>query len=202
VLTVGTRLWQLGTLAPRTEPLRALAFPFMEDLYTTLHQHVQLAVLEGYEAVVVERLSAPGAVEVVSQVGGHLPLHSSAVGKVLFAHAGSDLFEAVAARGLGRFTPRTITDPTRLRTELAGCRRTGTATVRGEMTEGADSVATRIMDAEGRVVAALSVVVRSGSVALRAVIPAVIASGLGISRQLGWSPGVRLQEGLPAHLTT
>jgi DNA-binding IclR family transcriptional regulator len=174
----------------------------MEDLYTTLHQHVQLAVLEGYEAVVVERLSAPGAVEVVSQVGGHLPLHSSAVGKVLLAHAGSDLFEAVAARGLGRFTPRTITDPTRLRTELAGCRRTGTATVRGEMTEGADSVATRIMDAEGRVVAALSVVVRSGSVALRAVIPAVIASGLGISRQLGWSPGVRLQEGLSAHLTT
>jgi hypothetical protein len=33
-------------------------------------------------------------------------------------------------------------------------------------------------------------VVRSGSVALRAVMPSVVASGLGISRRLGWAPDV------------
>lgn len=183
-LTVGTRLWQLGTLAPLTEPLRTVAQPFMEDLCTALHQHVQLAVLQGREAVIVERLSKPGAIGLVSQVGGRLPLHSSAVGKVLLAHGDSALFDALAERGLSRFTPHTITDPARLRRELADCRRTGTAIVREEMTPRADSVATRIMDAEGCVVAALSVVVRSNSVALRAVIPSVVASGLGISRRL------------------
>ncbi len=120
VLTVGTRLWQLGTLAPLTEPLRTVAQPFMEDLYTALHQHVQLAVLEGREAVIVERLSRPGAIGLVSQVGGRLPLHSSAVGKVLLAHGDSALFDALAERGLGRFTPHTITDPARLRRELGG----------------------------------------------------------------------------------
>jgi DNA-binding IclR family transcriptional regulator len=190
VLTVGTRLWQLGTLAPLTEPLRTVAQPFMEDLYTALHQHVQLAVLEGREAVIVERLSKPGAIGLVSQVGGRLPLHGSAVGKVLLAHAGSELFDELAGRGLTRFTPHTITEPARLRRELGDCRRTGTAIVREELTPGADSVATRIMDAEGRVIAALSVVVRSGSVALRAVIPSVVTSGLGISRRLGWTPAV------------
>lgn len=193
VLTVGTRLWQLGTLAPLTEPLRTVAQPFMEDLYTALHQHVQLAVLEGREAVIVERLSRPGAIGLVSQVGGRLPLHGSAVGKVLLAHADSALFDALTERGLARFTPRTITDPARLRRDLADCRRTGTAIVREELTPRADSVATRIIDADGQVVAALSVVVRSGSVALRAVLPSVVASGLGISRRLGWAPDTGAQ---------
>jgi hypothetical protein len=45
--------------------------------------------------------------------------------------------------------------------------------------------ATRILNGEGRVVAALSVVVRTDSVKDQAVLPAVIASGLGISRFLG-----------------
>ena len=109
VLTVGTRLRQLGALAPLTEPLRTVALPFMEDLYTALHQHVQLAVLEGREAVVVERLSTPSAVSLVSQVAGGLPLHCSAVGKVLLAHSDAALFDALVERGLDRFTPRNRT---------------------------------------------------------------------------------------------
>ncbi|WP_221934795.1 IclR family transcriptional regulator [Georgenia yuyongxinii] len=188
--TVGIRLWELGTLAPLSVPLRTVAQPFMEDLYTALHEHVQLAVREGNEAVVVERLSANDAVGIVSQVGGRLPLHSSGVGKVLLAHTGADDAEQVIAAGLPRFTARTITDPARLRVSLADCRATGVATVREEMSPRADSVATRVMDADGTVVAALSVVVRAGTVDLRALTPSVIASGLGISRRLGWTPRV------------
>src|SRR5438093_469707 len=137
VLTVGTRLWQLGALAPLTEPLRTVAIPFMEDLHTALQQHVQLAVLEGGEAVVVERRSTASAVPLVSQVGGGLPLHCSAVGKILLAHSDVALFDAMLERGLDRFTPQTTTDPVRLRRDLADCRRTATAIVRGELTAGA-----------------------------------------------------------------
>ncbi|WP_204015487.1 IclR family transcriptional regulator, partial [Virgisporangium aurantiacum] len=183
---IGLRLWQLGTLAPLTESLRTTAQPFIEDLHTALHQHVQLAVLEGQEAVVVERLSAPAAPDLVSQVGGRLPLHCSGVGKVLLSHGGAELIESVLSGPLRRHTPRTTVDPAALRKELAECRLTGTATVRGELSPDADSVATRVVDGDGRVVAALSVVVRSGSVQHRAALPSVIASGLGISRALGW----------------
>lgn len=189
-LTVGIRLWQLGTLAPLSVPLRSAAQPFMEDLQTALREHVQLAVREGYEAVVVERLSGTRAVDVISQVGGHLPLHSSGVGKVLLAHAGDDVVEELIAAGLPQLTPRTITHPGRLREALAECRRTGVATVREETSPLADSVATRIMDTDGVVIAALSVVVRAGAVDLRSITPSVIAAGLGISRHLGWVPRV------------
>jgi DNA-binding IclR family transcriptional regulator len=192
-LTIGLRLWQLGTLAPRTEVLRTLAQPFLEDLYAALHQHVQLAVLEGEEAVVIERLSSPHAVELVSQVGGRLPLHCSGVGKVLLAHGGEELVDTVLTGRLRRYTSRTLVDPAVLRREIAACRRTGTASVRSELTQGADSVATRIIDGQGRVVAALSVVVRTGSVRHHAALPTVVAGGLGLSRMLGWRPGVRVR---------
>jgi DNA-binding IclR family transcriptional regulator len=192
---VGLRLWQLGTLAPLTESLRAKAQPYMEDLYTALRQHVQLAILEGTEAVIIERLSAPHALDLVSQVGGHLPLHCSGVGKVLLSHGGEDLARKVLEGELRQYTPRTVTDPGELRHELAECRHTGAALVRGELTEGADSVATRIMNSEGRVVASLSVVVRSGSVLPRTILPSVITSGLAISRTMGWRPGIRVREG-------
>ena len=191
--TVGIRLWQLGTLAPLSVPLRTVALPYMDDLHTALRQHVQLAVLEGAQALLVERLSAGNAVDVVSRIGGRLPLHSSGVGKVLLAHAGPELMEKVIAQGLTAYTERTVTDPVRLRTLLAECRETGVAVVREETTPGVDSVATRILNADGEVVAALSVVVGAGSVDLRTVRPAVIASGLAVSRSLGWHPsaGVR-----------
>lgn len=193
--TIGLRLWQLGTLAPLTESLRTMAQPYMEDLYTALRQHVQLAVLQGTEAVILERLSAPHAPGLVSQVGGRLPLHCSGVGKILLSHGGPDLTRAVLDGQLPRFTAATVTDPDALRRELAECRRTGIALVRGELTEGADSIATRIMNGQGRVVAALSVVVRAGSVQPQAVLPSVITSGLAISRMLGWRPGIRAREG-------
>ncbi|MFI0481411.1 IclR family transcriptional regulator [Actinomadura sp. 9N215] len=192
--TIGLRLWQLGTLAPLTESLRSQAQPFMEDLYTALHQHVQLAVLEGSEAVIIERLSAPRAQHLVSHVGGRLPLHCSGVGKVLLAHAGADLIERILSGTLRRYTPQTNTDSTVLRSELAEIRRTGHATVRSELTPGADSLAARVVDGEGRVVAALSVVVRTGSVLHQAALPSLIAAGLGVSRMLGWRPGTRIRE--------
>ncbi|MCI2421351.1 IclR family transcriptional regulator [Saccharopolyspora sp. K220] len=192
--TIGLRLWELGTLAPLSVPLRTVALPFMEDLHEALHQHVQLAVLDGHEAVVVERFSARNAVGLASHVGGRLPLHTSAVGKVLLAHGGRQLIEEVLAAELPRLTPRTVTDPAQLRAELTACWRSGTATVHEETTEEADSVAARIVDAQGRVVAALSVVVRSGSLDLTTVVAPVLASAFSISRRLGWNPGIGVRD--------
>ena len=182
---IGIRVWELGTLAPRSLPLRTVALPFMEDLHAALQQHVQLAVLDGLEAVVVERMSASKALGLVSQVGGRLPLHSSGVGKVLLAHGGASLFEQVTAAGLKALTPSTITDPEKLRADLAEYRRTGFALVNQETSPDAQSVATAIFGPSGEAVAALSVVVAAGTVNLNSVVPALVAAGRGVSRGLG-----------------
>ncbi|MER5429000.1 IclR family transcriptional regulator [Streptomyces sp. NPDC002588] len=180
---IGLRLWELGALNPRGLPLRIRAMPVMEDLHAATRQHVQLAVLDGTDALIVERISAARAIPVVSQVGGRLPLHASAVGRMLLAHAGEELFTEVVRDGLAGFTRTTITDPAELRLALAESRRTGVAVVREEMSPGAYSVAAPITDSKGRVVAALSVVGSDAQTHL--LVPAVVMAGLGISRGLG-----------------
>ncbi|KFG01880.1 hypothetical protein IQ62_05365 [Streptomyces scabiei] len=106
LFTVGLRPWQLGTLARLTESLRTLAQPFLEDLYTALHHHVQLAVLGGQEAVIIERLPAPEALGLVLQVGGRFRC-TAQVGKVLLSHGGTELTETVLSGELrGDFAGR------------------------------------------------------------------------------------------------
>lgn len=89
--------------------------------------------------VIIDRLSALAALGLASQAGGRLPLHCTGVGKVLLSHGDAELIETVLAAGLHSYSPRTIVAHEALRKEIADCRRTGTATVRGELTPGADS---------------------------------------------------------------
>lgn len=78
--TIGLRLLEIASLAPRGHGLRAVAMPFMEDLFHVTRQHVLLAVRDGDEALLVERLSAHDADPVLYRVGGRMPLHSTGSG--------------------------------------------------------------------------------------------------------------------------
>jgi DNA-binding IclR family transcriptional regulator len=181
---IGLRLWEVASLAPRTLGLREHAMPFLEDLFEVTRQNVQLAVLDGQDAVYVERLSARGAVGVVTRVGSRLPLHATAVGQVLLAHASRALQEAVLASPLTALTPKTIVDPRELRRVLADVRQTGIAVCDGQVELKSLSVAAAIRGRDGAVTAALSVVVPSGEGAATTYLPVVRAAARGISRSL------------------
>jgi DNA-binding IclR family transcriptional regulator len=181
---IGLRLWELGALAPRALGLREAALPFMEDLYEVTHENVQLAVREGSEVVFVERFAARGAVPVLTEVGGRFAMPPTGVGLVLLAFAPPELQERVLGEPLRRYTPWTVTDPTRLRRLLAEVRRTGVAVSDRQVTEDAVSVAAPIA-VRDQVVAALSIVVRGdGPAAVRAMTPGVRAAARAISRSL------------------
>jgi DNA-binding IclR family transcriptional regulator len=182
---VGLRLWEVGALAPRGLGLRESAMPFLEDLYEVTKQNVQLAVLDGAEVVYLERLSGRGAVNVITRVGGRLPLHATGVGLVLLAHADAELQEQVLAAPLKRFTPKTMCVPDEVRRALADVHRTGVAISEGQIELIALSVAAPVRGRRGEVVAALSVVVPAETSDARAYVPVVRAAARGISRALG-----------------
>ncbi|AHH96278.1 IclR family transcriptional regulator [Kutzneria albida] len=189
---VGLRMWEIGSLAPRGLGLRASALPFLGDLFDATRNHVQLAVREGNEVVYLERISARDAVHVVSRVGGRLPLHATAVGLVLLAHAEHEVREQVLAAPLRRFTERTLGTAAQLRRALADVRRDGYAVCNGAVELVSLSVAAPVRDQEDNVVAALSVVVPAKGANPRALIPVVRAAARGISRALGAPSGLRL----------
>jgi DNA-binding IclR family transcriptional regulator len=92
-------------------------------------------------------------------------------------------------RGLAAVGPRTITAPQLLRRELERIRGAGLAYESEESGPGVGCVASAILGAGGRAVAAVSISGWSGRLNLRRVGPAVRTAALAISRELrGPSP--------------
>jgi DNA-binding IclR family transcriptional regulator len=178
---IGLRLWQLGSLAPQQRDLRDSTLPFMQDLYEATHENVQLVVRDGYQALCIEKISATRAVPTKTEIGGQLPLHATAVGKVLLAFSPPAILEAAARGGLRRMTPFTIVEPGRLVRTLQEARHEGVAFSREEMTLGAISVASPVLGRDGSILGALGIVTHSHT-PLDRLAPAVRAAALGASR--------------------
>ena len=160
---IGLRLLEVASLAPRGHGLRATALPYLEDLHQATGQHVLLAVRDGREAVLVERLSAHGAGRVLYRVGGRMPLHSTGVGLILLAHAPAPVQDEILAGDL-TVEPEHIRLSRRdLRARLAAIRRDGVAVASRRHPEPMTSVACPVTDQRHGTVAALSVVTRSGA---------------------------------------
>ncbi|CAN5344605.1 IclR family transcriptional regulator [soil metagenome] len=183
---LGMRLWEVGVQTPTARNLRTAALPYLEDLYESTHEHVHLAILDGTDALYLEKLSGRNAVSITSRVGARMPLHSTGVGLVLLAHAPTATVDAYLASSMQRFLPGTVTAPEELRRRLAAIRATGMALTREEMTAGSSSIAAPIRDRTGEVVAAVSIVTRSAPEADPALELAVRQAAIGTSRSLGY----------------
>ena len=138
---VGIRLWEIAARSTRTYGMREAAMPFLQSLWEVTRAHILLAVLDGEEVLIVERIAGTSDVPPAGRAGGRLPLHASAVGKVLLAHSGPDFQERVLDRPLIGFTPATIVTAEALRLELARVRRTGVAISEEQLTPGSISCA-------------------------------------------------------------
>jgi DNA-binding IclR family transcriptional regulator len=147
-------------------------------------QHVLLAVRDGAEAVLVERLSARGAGRVMYRVGGRLPLHSTGVGLVLLAYAPAALQDEILGQDLTLRPETIVRTPRELRAQLAGVRRDGFTIASRSWPEPVTSVAAPIRGWQEGTVAALSVVTRTDQVEPAVLRPAVVAVARAISRAL------------------
>jgi DNA-binding IclR family transcriptional regulator len=185
-LQIGLHLWEIAALAPRALGLREVAMPFIEDLYEATHQNVSLGARDGSEVIYLERVSGREAVGILAKVGSRWPLHATGVGLVLLAYAPIEVQDQILAAPLQRFTPKTIGDQGELRARLAEIRRTGVAISDRQITLDAISVAAPIHDRNGRVIAAISLVLPSAETSQGQYVPLVQTSARGISRALGW----------------
>jgi len=181
---IGLRMLQYAALAPRGHGLRALALPYMEDLHRATRQHVQFAVREQDEGVMVERLSAPGAGRVLYHAGAKFPLHATSLGLVLLAYARPEFQAGNLRRGRFLEPEGTPVDASDLRARLDRIRASGSARLTRMLPEPAESVAAPVFDRSGGCIAAISVLGAGGTVSMPMVEPAVIAIAHSISRDM------------------
>lgn len=155
---IGTKLWTIAQHAPLSDRLRESALPTLARLYEETGENITLAVLDRGQALYVDRLVGERSVPTISRAGGHLPLHTTGVGKVLLAYQPKKYIDSYLAQPLVKPTAQSITSPEKLRLDLEQVRSRGYAVTRQEMTAGSGSIAVPILRG-GECVAAVGVIV-------------------------------------------
>ncbi|TEU12081.1 MAG: IclR family transcriptional regulator [Anaerolineales bacterium] len=155
---LGIELVHLAGLVLKQIDVRQVARPYLQSLAEASEETVNLTVLTGDGKVInIDGISSPRMVRNVGWIGREMLPHCISSGKALLAYLPQQRLERILARGLPRFTEKTIVDPIRLREEMKKVRQQGYAVAQEELEIGLSAVAAPIWNHEGEVVAAASV---------------------------------------------
>jgi DNA-binding IclR family transcriptional regulator len=155
---LGIELVRLAGLVLKQIDVRQVARPCLRSLAEASEETVNLSVLtDGGKVINIDGISSPRMVRNVGWIGREMLPHCISSGKALLAYLPQQRLDRVLAKGLLRFTERTITDPILLQEELKRVRQQGYAVAQEELEVGLSAVAAPIWSHERAVVAALSV---------------------------------------------
>jgi IclR family acetate operon transcriptional repressor len=154
---LGFGLVRLAGAAMARLDLVSSARATLDDLAERTHETVTIGVLSHDDVVSVDQVTGTRSIVSVSWVGKRTPLHTTSTGKVFLAFMGDDERERRLAEPLEAATPRSVTSPETMRTQLAEIRRRGYAQTLEELEVGLNAVAAPVRQGDGTVIAALSV---------------------------------------------
>lgn len=153
---LGAALLHLGTSYLDVNELRSRAINWADALAARSGEAVRIgAPLDG-KVLVVHHVFRPDDTLQTLDVGTLLPLHATAMGKVLLAYD-TDLAAATNRTELDTFTRRTLTTPKALSRALTTVREAGWASEAEESVRGQASIAAPISSYGGLVVGAIGV---------------------------------------------
>lgn len=156
-LTIAPRLSKLSAdilgatlrLAPRHAILKGLAMGLGESC--------SLAIRVGYQVVYIDDVTAPSPLSFNFGTGQQTPLYCTSSGKLYLAHmSATELGRYLETEPLVAFTKNTITDPGRLRAQLAEIAEFGFASSHGELVVGVVGAAVPVRDSDGRMLASIT----------------------------------------------
>jgi DNA-binding IclR family transcriptional regulator len=126
---LGRAAFELGNMVAECRPhsLRAVAIPYMTDLYRRFDATVHLAVLDGMDVLYVEKIYGHNGVDVPSRIGGRVPAMCTALGKAIFAFSDDQTIARALSIQVPRLTAKTMTNPSILASSLLKARETGIA---------------------------------------------------------------------------
>jgi IclR family transcriptional regulator, KDG regulon repressor len=182
------RLFHLGQAVADSTQLLSEARAAMMALRKSTGQTVTLSAIEAGGVRILDMVRAHSPVQIVTRPGALLDFHSSAQGRVALAFGPAALWRNVRGKPLKRWTPHTNTDLARLEAEVAETRDRGWATAPGETLVGVNALAAPIFDANGELIATITI---AGSVQFLPAEPvpeltdAIVQAARRISENLG-----------------
>jgi DNA-binding IclR family transcriptional regulator len=155
---LGLKLLERGNLVLQGMDLRNIAKKTLMALSLKTGLTVHLVILDGKEGVYIDKVEGTSGTVMYSRIGRRVPIHSSAVGKVLVAFKESHELRGILADYVyTSHTPNTITNETEFLAELANVRARGYAVDNQENEWGVRCIAAPIWNHTKQVIAAISV---------------------------------------------
>jgi IclR family pca regulon transcriptional regulator len=185
------RVLDLGFAYLASLDLRTQALPEMRRLHDEYDGAITLSVLDDTDIVYVERISPKGLqASMPVGIGARLPVHCTAMGKVILAYMAPGRLAALLDRiKYVKFTERTIGSRADFEPDLERTRGRGFGVTDQEMIDGLRAVASPIFDHLGTPIAALSVALPVHACGLDELLtsvgPRVAAAGKIVSTHLG-----------------
>ena len=153
---VGLKVLSLSRGALIGIDVREVALPIMRHLMEKTNLTCHLAILDGPDAVYIEKVEPQGFIRMDTWVGRRMRVHATSVGKSLVAHSPRERLEKILAeRGMEKRTPKTITTLPRLLKDLEKVREQGYAVDDEENNMGARCVGAPVFNQGGTIEAAL-----------------------------------------------
>ena len=158
VFALGHHIFEIGQAYARTVDLIRDGQEAIRRLSDACLETVHLAALDSDHVVYLAKEEGRQSMRMVSAVGRRVPAYCTGVGKVLLAGLEDSQVDAMYPLGeqLPQLTPHTVTEPERLRANLAEARRKGYAVDHEESSVGLSCVAAPVYDS-ANLVAAMSI---------------------------------------------
>jgi IclR family transcriptional regulator, pca regulon regulatory protein len=156
------RTLRLGYSYLSSQPLWALARPYVEEVHAQTGETTSLAALDEGMIVYLIRITASRLMHDKLTIGSRLPAYPASMGRVLLAGLPeAELERYLRKTQLKQLTPLTVINPARLRVLIKQAREAGFAVNDQEMELGLRSIAVPVRTRDGTVVAALNIATSS-----------------------------------------
>ncbi len=190
IYEIGMKLYQLGMAYHSKMDLVQVARPHLETLMQNTGFTVHLGILEDGEILFIDKVEPNSFIKFSTFLGMRQAFHITALGKAMAAFLDEqELDEMILKKGLGKSTPKTLTDPIQLKKSLDSVRKQGYAVEDEEGEIGVRCVGAPIFSKDGKqVIAAISVTAIVSDLdgeSLANVGKVVSETGLIISKELG-----------------
>jgi len=153
---VGLKILSLSRGALSGIDVREVALPIMRHLVEKTGLTCHLAILDGADAVYIEKVEPPGFIRMDTWVGRRMRVHATSVGKALVAYIPQERLEKIVSeRTMEKRTPKTITTIPRFLKELEKVRTQGHAVDDEENNLGARCVGAPVFNQQGAIEASV-----------------------------------------------
>lgn len=154
---LGPEMVILGSRAMRSFPLREVCKAELKNLAEASRETATLEILAGKDVLILDESRGAHLIGTVQSIGTRWPAFATSTGKSILAHLPQEQVTPLLKGSLPQYTPKTITDPDRLRKEFIEIKRRGYAVADEALELGFRAVGSPLFQHDGEVVAAISV---------------------------------------------